>query len=62
MAAAARAVPGPDSRLGCAKKVAHRGGAVAAFWRKSARKNSLAIDSGFGHKVRTPAPPGFKRV
>jgi hypothetical protein len=62
MAAAAHAAHGPYCRLRCAKKVAHRGGSVAAFWLKSARKNSLAIDSGFGHKVRTPAPPGFKRV
>ncbi|ODT15832.1 MAG: hypothetical protein ABS35_30300 [Kaistia sp. SCN 65-12] len=52
----------PESRAECAKKVSHHGAAVAAFWLKSDRKNPLAIDSGIGHKVPTPALPDGMRV
>jgi len=51
-----------DSRGNCAKKAAHRGAPAAFFGPKSDRKNPLAIDSGFGHKVPTPALPDGMRV
>jgi hypothetical protein len=67
-----RLLPGDPDRLARAswaanggnraKKAAYPGARMACFRPGSDRKNPLAIDSSFGHKVPTPALPDGMRV